>query len=177
MPAFPQLAQRQPAAPPLARFSEAQAVAATRYLDDMRRELGRVDNWLEWLDEDKRKGEEGTYVRHLLHASDDGSFAMMFLVWRPGQFSPVHGHKTWCVYKVLAGELTEEFYACAASGGVRRTGQRARRPGDVTTASAGISQIHRLGNGGEDVAISLHVYGVRAAEISTGVNIVMNELS
>src|SRR3954453_15546782 len=34
------------------------------------------------------------YVRHLLHAGTQHT--VLALVWRPGQMSPFHGHRSWC---------------------------------------------------------------------------------
>ena len=40
----------------------------------------------------------------------------------------------------------------------------------VGTAAPGLHQIHRLGNAGPGVAVSLHIYGVDQADLCTGVN-------
>lgn len=111
------------------------------------------------------------YSRHVAYADPYGHFTIVYLVWPPQQFSPVHGHRTWCAYRVLQGELTETLYrwdeAAQCALPVR---EAARRPGDIVTAEAGLEQIHRLGNAGADLAVSLHVYGVDAQAIATGVN-------
>lgn len=51
------------------------------------------------------------YVRHLLHSDPAGGYAVVALVWRPGQMSPVHAHKAWCAFAVHEGVLTETYYA------------------------------------------------------------------
>ncbi|MFC7551922.1 hypothetical protein ACFQU7_05950 [Pseudoroseomonas wenyumeiae] len=51
-----------------------------------------------------------SYIRHLLHADPGGSYAVVALIWRPGQMSPVHAHRTWCALGVYRGVLSEAFY-------------------------------------------------------------------
>jgi len=83
----------------------------------------------------------------------------------------VHGHKTWCTYQVLQGELAETHYRWdPVAAAAIACGEVSRRPGDVVTAAPGLRQIHRLGNAGPGVAVSLHIYGVDQADLCTGVN-------
>ncbi|WP_144635910.1 cysteine dioxygenase family protein [Bordetella genomosp. 13] len=118
-----------------------------------------------------RQGCPERYTRHVAYADPHGSFTIVYLIWRPGQFSPVHGHKTWCTYRVLQGELTETHYRWhPASRQAEACGQALRRAGDIVTAAPGLQQIHRLGNAGDGIAISLHIYGVAEADIASGVN-------
>jgi predicted metal-dependent enzyme (double-stranded beta helix superfamily) len=113
----------------------------------------------------------GGYSRHVAYADPHGEFTIVYLVWPPGQFSPVHGHHTWCAYRVVKGELTETLYRWDERAQCARPLRDARRlPGDIVTAPRGLGQIHRLGNAGSDVAVSLHVYGVDKQAIATGVN-------
>ncbi|ARP89598.1 hypothetical protein CAL14_04285 [Bordetella genomosp. 9] len=111
------------------------------------------------------------YSRHVAYADPDGLFTIVYLVWPPRQFSPVHGHHTWCAYRVVKGELAETLYRWdAASGCARPWRRQTRRQGDIVTAGPGLEQIHRLGNAGDETAVSLHVYGVGERAIATGVN-------
>jgi predicted metal-dependent enzyme (double-stranded beta helix superfamily) len=125
---------------------------------------------LDLLAEEHRLSKPDTYTRHLLHADPNGLFSILALVWGPGQGSPVHGHHTWCAVGVYAGELIETFYR--AEPGLPEpvlVRELHRRPGDHCF-DAGGPGIHRIRNEGPDVAISIHVYGVGADRISTGVN-------
>ncbi len=123
------------------------------------------------LPEALRQGCPERYARHVAYADPHGSFTIAYLIWRPGQFSPVHGHKTWCTYRVLQGELSETHYRWdPASRQAQACGHAVRHAGDIVTASPGLQQIHRLGNASDDVAISLHIYGVAEADIASGVN-------
>ena len=117
-----------------------------------------------------------SYTRHLIYSDPLGMYSAMLLVWHPGHHSPVHGHQTWCAYKVLKGTLTERHYDWDSEGEAAiERGQVLRRPGDIVSARAGLSAIHRLGNEASEAAISLHIYGVERDRISSHVNIVLNE--
>jgi predicted metal-dependent enzyme (double-stranded beta helix superfamily) len=114
------------------------------------------------------------YTRHVAYADPAGRYTALYLVWRAGQFSPVHGHRTWCVYRVLQGELRETLYGWDDTATqAYETGIVARRPGDVVRARPGLQNIHRLGNAGGEVAISLHIYGVDEASVACGVNLLV----
>lgn len=117
-----------------------------------------------------------SYARHVLHADRDGRFTILALVWGPGQFSPVHAHHTWCAYAVHANVLTETLYSYdpdIAAASPLRTAER--RAGYGCHGEAGLDQIHRLGNDHDRPAISIHIYGVDGANVTTGVNRVMAE--
>ncbi|WP_459616974.1 cysteine dioxygenase family protein [Bordetella sp. 2513F-2] len=172
---MPSLSSTTPADPLLQQLctgvEQAQAGAARALLRDVGASVAGAGELLAALPEDLRKGSPEGYQRHLAYADPHGSYSIMYLVWRPGQFSPVHGHKTWCTYRVLQGVLSETHYRWDP-GQAQATpcGQAVRRPGDIVTATPGLRQIHRLGNAGPEVAISLHIYGVAGADIATGVN-------
>ncbi|MDR5854116.1 cysteine dioxygenase family protein [Caballeronia sp. LZ062] len=124
---------------------------------------------------DQRSGSQQGYQRHLLAADPLGlgRFAIAALVWEPGQFSPVHAHRTWCGYAVIEGALAETLYrwdvdACRAV----ETRRHSREAGAVSYADAGRGAIHRLGNLADATAraVSIHVYGVASEHIATHVN-------
>src|SRR5690606_30003978 len=125
---------------------------------------------LEHLPVHLRDGHPDTYLRHIAYSDPQGTFTVFYLVWRPGQATPVHGHKTWCAYRVLQGELQETHYQWDAAACVAgQEGGALRRPRDVATATPGLHQIYRLRNAGDRVAISLHIYGVAQADAQSGV--------
>lgn len=116
-------------------------------------------------------GDPERYVRHLLHADPLGRFSVMALIWHPGQRTPVHGHRTWCAYLVLQGELREARFAWQADRDCAvLTNTVTRLAGQTLAAPAGLADIHSLGNDSDAVAVSIHVYGVRGEQISTHVN-------
>jgi predicted metal-dependent enzyme (double-stranded beta helix superfamily) len=123
------------------------------------------------LSSTQREGASETYRRHLLAADPHGRYALVALVWQPGQASPVHAHQTWCGYAVIEGTLTETAYHwnettdCAAE-----TRMQLREAGAVSYTRAGTTGIHKLSNGSTTPAISLHLYGVGGTQIATHVN-------
>ncbi|QQX85889.1 cysteine dioxygenase family protein [Cupriavidus necator] len=119
-------------------------------------------------------GKPDTYARHLVHADPLERFSAMVLVWRPGQTSPVHGHRTWCAYRVLRGTLSEQHYRWdPASRQARHANSVLRTAGDTFSVPAGLQHIHALGNASDDIAVSLHLYGVHRDHIATGVNLLV----
>jgi predicted metal-dependent enzyme (double-stranded beta helix superfamily) len=112
------------------------------------------------------------YVRHLLHADD--SYSVVALVWRPRQMSPVHAHRTWCVFGVHQGWMTETLYTRCATG-ARPFTCMPRRTGEVAHASADPDKIHRLANLGTTDALSIHVYGAPYDRLGHDVNEILAE--
>jgi predicted metal-dependent enzyme (double-stranded beta helix superfamily) len=97
------------------------------------------------------------YARHLLHADPLGRYALLALVWQPGQMSPVHAHRVWCAFGVVSGVLTEHHFAPGAPP--LPTGCRLLGPGQTCHGPAAPDLIHRLGNCGTAPAVSIHAYG------------------
>ncbi len=126
-----------------------------------------------WLTDAERACDPQRYCRHLLASDPLGRYAIVSLVWRPGQWSPVHGHRTWCGYTVLDGTLVETLYDWdAAAGHATEARRHPRETGAVSFVRPGAHGIHRLGHGGDGSApaVSLHVYGVPGERIATHVN-------
>jgi predicted metal-dependent enzyme (double-stranded beta helix superfamily) len=113
------------------------------------------------------------YIRHLLHADREAGYAVVALVWRPGQMSPVHAHRTWCALGVHAGVLTESFYTPAdeAAGPVQNA-VVLRSSGDTSHGPANPDLIHRLSNLSTGNAISIHAYGADFDRFGTDVNLI-----
>jgi len=123
------------------------------------------------LTPDQRAPQSGCYARHVLHSDPGGRFTVVAIVWAGGQFSPTHGHHTWCAYAVHDNTLEETLYAWdAASGAARPVRTTIRAPGYGCFAQPGLDQIHRLGNPGTHPAISIHAYGVEGEHVATHVN-------
>ena len=122
----------------------------------------------------QRRGGPDHYTRHLLHGDARGRFAIVSIVWLPGQCTPVHDHSTWCGYAVVEGSLQENGYLwMAACSAVRSSGSAERPAGYASFGHAGVEGVHRLGNRSTEPAISVHVYGVDAPRIATHVNRVL----
>jgi 3-mercaptopropionate dioxygenase len=120
------------------------------------------------------EGDADCYRQHLLHAEHDGSFSLVALVWLPGQRTPVHDHVSWCVTGVHRGEEHERRYrllpADETGGGARlvATEDVVNRTGEVC-GFAPPGDIHRVWNGCDDKAVSIHVYGADISRLGTSV--------
>lgn len=113
------------------------------------------------------------YVRHLLHADPEGGYAVVALVWRPGQMSPVHAHRTWCAFGVWQGVLTETYYAPGDPPVPQET--RLLAPGATGEGPADPRLIHRLANLSCRNAVSIHCYGVGFERFGAEVNLVLGD--
>ena len=139
--------------------------------------LPDADTLLAGLPPGALAGSPDTYTRHLVHADPYERFSVMLLVWRPGQNSPVHGHRTWCAYRVLRGTLSERHYRWNPENRTAtQVGAVTRETGDTFSVPAGLQHIHALGNDSNAVAVSLHIYGVEQERIATGVNLLVDTI-
>ena len=143
---------------PLAARSGAVAAAIAPYLGD-----GCL------LDGRDCPSNSDRYVRHLLDEGD--GYAVVALVWRPGQMSPVHSHHTWCALGVHRGTLTEHFFTPGAPP--RPKAALLRDQGATSHGPADPELIHRIANCCAEVAVSIHVYGVPYAQFADGVNLIL----
>ncbi|WP_439595218.1 cysteine dioxygenase [Falsiroseomonas sp.] len=112
------------------------------------------------------------YIRHLLQSDEEAGYAVVALVWRPGQMSPVHGHKTWCAFAVHQGTLTETYYAPPEAEGdlPQPLSTQLLNPGQGSHGPADPGLIHRLANLSCRTAISIHCYGVGFDRFGQDVN-------
>lgn len=123
------------------------------------------------LTDTQREGCDAAYQRHVLYAPDNGRLCAVALVWRPGQQTPVHGHYTWCAYRVMQGTMEETLYHWQADRQSAVPHDRhLRHAGYAVASHAGMDATHRLRNAGNGIAVSVHVYGVHGEQICTHVN-------
>ena len=102
-------------------------------------------------------------MRHVLYVDPGDAFVITAITWLPGQVSPVHGHHVWCAYGVAEGELTEEQFGTE----LQKLKTRVYRAGDVAERG---EIIHRVSNRSRGTIVSLHLYGVSAERLTTGIN-------
>ena len=100
--------------------------------------------------------DDANYVRTLLYR--DQRVEMLALTWKPGQRSPVHDHgESTCIVRIVEGLAHEHVYRSRGTlKGERRFIERELKPGIVTRAPGAMT--HSLGNDGESVLVTLHVY-------------------
>ncbi len=132
-------------------------------------ELGRYLPGPEVLTPAERAGSPDDYVCHTLYVEPDGSFSVNALVWRPGQITPIHDHVTWCVFGVMQGVEYEELYKVSDDGRyLDEVGRSQNNLGEVS-GFAPPGDIHRVRNYGDDIAISLHVYGADITRLGSSI--------
>jgi 3-mercaptopropionate dioxygenase len=132
-------------------------------------ELLAHDGWL--APEDRRPGAD-RYRQHLLHVSPSRRMSVVALVWRPGQRTPIHDHVAWCVVGVLRGLEHETRYRLVEDGGehhLEAVGSVEAHPGHVEALVPPAEDIHRVEAGGDELTISIHVYGADIERRGTSV--------
>jgi 3-mercaptopropionate dioxygenase len=158
---------------PLARAAKAFALEVrttgklqSDFLATLRDAVGRKAGWLR---PEHRVGDPTRYMRHLLYVDPDDDFVITAITWLPGQQSPVHGHYVWCAYGVAEGEVTEEQFR--APGKLLEQVKTTKiAAGELAELDLGGPIYHRVANRTAKPLVSLHVYGVAAASLTTGIN-------
>ena len=116
-----------------------------------------------------RRGDPACYQSHLLYAEQDGSFSVSAMVWLPGQQTVIHDHVAWCVTGVLQGHEYEEIFALTDSGHALELIARNENRAGTVAGFAPPGDIHRVRNTGDDVAISMHVYGADISRLGNSI--------
>ena len=114
------------------------------------------------LSPEHRLSSPDRYRTNVVHTAADGSFSVVALVWRPGQRTPIHSHRSWCVVGVHQGiEEERSFTLAERHDGPALELEEVRRygVGSLTWLSSE-DEIHDVANVGDSMAISLHVYGL-----------------
>ena len=167
-----------PALAPLAQAAKAfgeelriKGTASVRLIAALRDAVGRDKSWLR---REHRVGDPARYMRHLLYVDPDDEFVITAITWLPGQRSPVHGHYVWCAYGVAEGELHEELFR-APGALLESLGSKTIRAGEPAELDLGGPIYHRVSNHSRQPLVSLHVYGVAADRLTTGINRIYGE--
>jgi predicted metal-dependent enzyme (double-stranded beta helix superfamily) len=134
-----------------------------RVTDGVQRHLARLLQSPDFLRPEQREPDPAHYRTHLLAIAPSRKFSVVALVWLPGQATPIHDHICWCCVGVLQGLEHEQRYSLHHS----ETGEQWLVPLDVDALTTGHTcalvppeeNIHQVRNAGEDLAISIHVYG------------------
>jgi predicted metal-dependent enzyme (double-stranded beta helix superfamily) len=121
------------------------------------------------LSAELRRGDPACYQSHLLYVEPGGSFSVSAMVWLPGQQTPIHDHVAWCVTAVLRGCEYEEIFALADGGRALKVAARNVNQTGTVSGFAPPGDIHRVRNTGDDVAISMHVYGADISRLGNSI--------
>ena len=117
---------------------------------------------------------QDSYQQHVVHVHPEGCYSLVALVWRPGQATPIHDHRCWCVVGVLEGEEDEERFHLVAQDerpALVLTGNTRQGAGSVSTLVPPQENIHRVSSAAATgVTISLHVYGDDIAKCGSSIN-------
>jgi len=111
------------------------------------------------------------YVAHS-YGGKDHSYSLQVFIWPPGTETKIHDHSSWGVYCCAVGSVLEERYERLDDGSrldhARLRKIRQRKWSIEDGASSVLPHdggIHRVGNPGDDAAISVHLYGPRVGEV------------
>ena len=116
------------------------------------------------LEQLRREAPVDAYDRILLHHDEKTGFAIIAMVWPPGEVTPIHDHGTWGVVAVLSGELEVTRYDRLPVG-QRGEGVILQRPhidavpGMVDVVIPPDEDIHSIRNPLEKISVSIHTYG------------------
>ena len=111
------------------------------------------------------------YVAHS-YGGKDHSYSFQVFIWPPSTETKIHDHSSWGVYCCAVGSVLEERYERLDDGSrldhARLRKIRQRKWSIEDGASSVLPHdggIHRVGNPGDDAAISVHLYGPRVGEV------------
>jgi predicted metal-dependent enzyme (double-stranded beta helix superfamily) len=121
--------------------------------------------------QEARGTEEGWYVAHSYEGKDH-SFSLQVFVWPPSTQTKIHDHSSWGVYCCAVGSVLEERYEGRDDGSRPDHAHLTRIAQLLWSREDGASSvlphdggIHRVGNPGNETAISVHLYGPRIGEV------------
>jgi predicted metal-dependent enzyme (double-stranded beta helix superfamily) len=111
------------------------------------------------------------YVAHSYQGKDH-AYSLQVFVWPPRTETKIHDHSSWGVYCCVVGSVLEERYE-RMDDGSRPDHARLRkiwqlmwsREDGASSVLPHDGGIHRVGNPGDSVAISVHLYGPRPGEV------------
>ena len=118
----------------------------------------------------KRESEDWYVAYHW--RAPDRSYSLQVFLWPPGTATRIHDHASWGAYCCALGTIFEERYERLDDGTLRdharlkKSWERAwHAGGGASTVLPYDRGIHRIGNSGEETAISVHLYGPRMSSI------------
>ncbi len=112
------------------------------------------------------------YRQHIVHVHPSGRYSIVALVWKPGQATPIHDHRCWCVVGVWRGLERETTYDLHGDNDpfLLRRGSSVAEPGTVSVLVPPDEDVHRVENCGSSLAISVHVYGDDISVLGSSIN-------
>jgi predicted metal-dependent enzyme (double-stranded beta helix superfamily) len=129
-----------------------------------------------WLAPEHRAPGADRYRQHLLYVSPCRRLSVVALVWLPGQRTPIHDHVAWCVVGVYRGLERETRYRLV-DGALERTTTIEAGPGHVEVLLPPAENIHSVQAGGDELTISIHVYGADIERLGSSVYRIYDDLA
>lgn len=143
---------------------------AAPFLAHLVRNLTFLDAHILPLFEEAKEAEDW-YVAHR-YDGQDRSYSLQVFVWPPKTRTKIHDHTSWGAYCCVVGSVLEERYE-RLDDNLRFNYARLEkvwqlwwsRDDGASTVLPYDEGIHRVGNPGEEVAISVHLYGPRQGKL------------
>lgn len=117
------------------------------------------------------EGENDWYVARR-YEPEDGAYSLKVFVWPSGTGTNIHDHTSWGAYACAAGSVLEERYDRLDDGSrldharLKKAWQLWWRSKDgASTVLPDNGGIHRVGNPGDEPAVSVHLYGPRLSVV------------
>jgi predicted metal-dependent enzyme (double-stranded beta helix superfamily) len=143
---------------------------AARFLSDLVKDADFVQGEILPLLEQPMDAQDWYVTRQ--YDAPDGSYSLQVFVWPPGTGTRIHDHSSWGAYACALGSVLEERYDRTDDGSkaeharLRKAWRLRWSPKDgASTVLPGAGGIHRVGNPGEQTAVSIHLYGPRLEEV------------
>lgn len=118
------------------------------------------------------RGTGGGWYMAKRYEGEDHSYSLQVFVWPPGTETKIHDHSSWGVYCCAVGSVLEERYERFDDGSRLDHARLEKiwqlmwsREDGASSFLPGNGGIHRIGNLGDSVAISVHLYGPRIGKV------------
>jgi len=128
----------------------------------------------DFLTPEQQEPDAAHYRSHILAVAPSRRFSVVGLVWLPGQVTPIHDHICWCVVGVVQGTEHEDRFGLHCDGTdslcLVSIGGETLTAGHTCALVPPEENIHRVCNAGDDLAISIHVYGEDIERYTSSIN-------
>jgi len=121
---------------------------------------------------EEARGTQGDWYVARSYEGGERSYSLQIFVWPPGTKTKIHDHSSWGVYCCAVGSVFEERYERRDDGSRLDHAHLNKIWHFMWSTEDGVSSvlpndggIHRVGNPGDSVAISVHLYGPRLREV------------
>jgi len=150
----------------LARTSD--PVEITKSVEELAKPLATDTSWLEPRCYEADEG-QGIGIA-VFHEEPDNTILIETVSWLPGRGVAPHDHQTWGVVIGLEGAECNTMWARADDGNqpgyaeLTKANETVMRNGDVCRLLP--NEIHSVRNDGDELSMSLHIYGRNLAHIN-----------